>query len=76
MTRPTRATVDSRAFLDLRALANADRHPVDEYLTLYALEGFLDRVSSSPHRGRFVLKGGALLAAFEERRPTRDVGRQ
>lgn len=73
MTRPTRATVDGRAFLDLRARANADRRPVDEYLTLYALEGFLDRLSRSPHRDRFVLKGGVLLAAFDERRPTRDV---
>ncbi|MCC6227410.1 MAG: nucleotidyl transferase AbiEii/AbiGii toxin family protein [Microthrixaceae bacterium] len=73
MTRPTRATVDGRAFLDLRARANADRRPVDEYLTLYALEGFLERLSRSPYRDRFVLKGGVLLAAFDERRPTRDV---
>lgn len=73
MTRPTRATVDGRAFLDLRARANADGRPVDEYLTLYALEGFLERLSRSAHRERFVLKGGVLLAAFDERRPTRDV---
>lgn len=73
MTRPTRATVDGRAFLDLRARAKADGRPVDEYLTLYALEGFLERLSRSAHRDRFVLKGGVLLAAFDERRPTRDV---
>jgi hypothetical protein len=73
VTRPTRATVDGRAFLDLRARANADGRPVDEYLTLYALEGFLQRLSRSPHCDRFVLKGGVLLAAFDERRPTRDV---
>lgn len=73
MTRPTRATVDGRAFLDLRARANADGRPVDEYLTLYALEGFLERLSRSAHRERFVLKGGVLLAAFDERRLTRDV---
>lgn len=73
MTRPTRATVDGRAFLDLRARAKADGRPVDEYLTLYALEGFLERLSRSAHRERFVLKGGVLLAAFDERRPTRDV---
>lgn len=73
MTRPTRATVAGRAFLDLRARANADGRPVDEYLTLYALEGFLDRLSRSRHRDRFVLKGGVLLAAFDERRATRDV---
>ena len=73
MTRPTRATVEGRPFLDLRARANADGRPVDEYLTLYALEGFLERLSRSRHRDRFVLKGGVLLAAFDERRPTRDV---
>jgi hypothetical protein len=73
VTRPTRATADGRAFLDLRARANADGRPVDEYLTLYALEGFLERLSRSRHRDRFVLKGGVLLAAFDERRPTRDV---
>lgn len=73
MTRPTRATVDGRAFLDLRARANGDGRPVDEYLKLYALEGFLERLSRSAHRERFVLKGGVLLAAFDERRPTRDV---
>ena len=39
----------------------------------YALEGFLERLSRSRHRDRFVLKGGVLLAAFDERRPTRDV---
>ena len=73
MTRPTRATVDGGAFLDLRARANADGRPVDEYLTLYALEGFLERLSRSALRERFVLKGGVLLATFNERRPTRDV---
>jgi hypothetical protein len=73
VTRPTRATVDGRAFLDLRARATADGRPVNEYLTLYALEGFLERLSRSRHRDRFVLKGGVLLAAFDERRPTRDV---
>lgn len=36
-------------------------------------KGFLDRLSRSRHRDRFVLKGGVLLAAFDERRPTRDV---
>ena len=40
---------------------------------LYVLERFLYRLSVSPHRQRLVLKGGMLLAAFDERRPTRDV---
>jgi hypothetical protein len=28
----------------------------------------------SPHRDRLILKGGMLLAALDQRRPTRDVG--
>jgi hypothetical protein len=40
---------------------------------LYVLERFLYRLSISEFRDRFVLKGGMLLAALGERRPTRDV---
>jgi hypothetical protein len=40
---------------------------------LYVLERFLYRLSISEFRDQFVLKGGMLLAAFDERRPTRDV---
>jgi Nucleotidyl transferase AbiEii toxin, Type IV TA system len=40
---------------------------------LYVLERFLFRLSVSQHRDRLVLKGGMLLAAFDERRPTADV---
>jgi hypothetical protein len=42
-------------------------------LRLYALEGFLLRLAHSPHRSKFVLKGGALLAAYGLRRPTTDI---
>ncbi len=42
-------------------------------MELYVLEGFLARLSISPLREQFVLKGGVLLAAFGNRRPTRDV---
>ena len=71
--KPTRATPEGNAYLDLQALAKQRGRPVDEYLTLYALEGFLNRLSQSPRREEFVLKGGVLLAAFDQRRPTRDV---
>ena len=71
--KPTRATPEGNAYLDLQALAKQSGRPVDEYLTLYALEGFLNRLSQSPRREEFVLKGGVLLAAFDQRRPTRDV---
>lgn len=72
-SKPTRATVEGTAYLDLQATAKQLRRPVDEYFTLYALEGFLNRLSQSPRREEFVLKGGVLLAAFDQRRPTRDV---
>jgi len=42
-------------------------------LQLYALEGFLDRLGESRHRADLILKGGVLLAAFDVRRPTRDI---
>lgn len=73
MTDPTRATAAGNAYLDLRGRARADGRPFDEYLVLYALEGILDRISRSRHRDRLVLKGGVLLAALGERRPTRDI---
>jgi hypothetical protein len=72
-SRPTRATVGGRAYLDLRKDASAAGRPTDEFLQLYALEGFLDRLGSSPHAEHFVLKGGLLLAAYGARRPTRDI---
>ncbi len=71
--RPTRATPGGRAYLDLRKVASAAGRPTDELLQLYALEGFLDRLGHSPHTAHFVLKGGVLLAAYDARRPTRDV---
>jgi hypothetical protein len=67
---------DGRAYLDLRKKAREDRRPVDELLQLYVLEGYLTRLVASPRADQFVLKGGVLLAAFGERRPTRDVDLQ
>jgi len=45
----------------------------DEYLRLYALEGFLLRLATSASSQDFVLKGGVLLAAYQLRRPTADI---
>jgi predicted nucleotidyltransferase component of viral defense system len=73
MTRPSRATTSGRAYLDLLARARREGRPTDELLTLYVLERFLYRLSGSPHRHRLVLKGGMLLSAFGQRRPTRDI---
>ena len=73
MSRPTRATPGGQAYLALRARARSDGRPTDELFVLYVLERFLYRLSISEHRDRLVLKGGMLLAAFDERRPTGDV---
>ncbi|MHB2024944.1 MAG: nucleotidyl transferase AbiEii/AbiGii toxin family protein [Mycobacteriales bacterium] len=45
-------------------------------MQLYVLESFLARLASSRFADQLVLKGGVLLAAFGERRPTRDVDLQ
>jgi predicted nucleotidyltransferase component of viral defense system len=71
--RPTRETTAGRAYLDLQNLARRRQRPTDELHQLYALEGFLARLTNSPYAENFVLKGGVLLAAFDTRRPTRDV---
>jgi len=75
-SRPTRATVAGRAYLDLQNLARRQRRPTDELHQLYALEGFLARLTVSAHANKLVLKGGVLLAAYDARRPTRDIDMQ
>ena len=56
-------------------LAQARGQPMELLLTRYALERLLHRLSLSPHRDRFVLKGAMLLATWfdEPHRATRDV---
>ena len=73
MSRISRGTPEADAYLDLKNRAQRERRPTQELLQLYVLEAFLSRLAASDHRDRFVLKGGVLLAAFDERRPTRDV---
>lgn len=69
----SRATVAGRAYLNLRAKAKAESRLTDELIQLYVLEGFLARVAVSNYAQQLVLKGGVLLAAFGERRPTKDI---
>jgi hypothetical protein len=76
VTRPTRATLAGRTYLDLQNVARRTNRPTDELHQLYALEAFLARLAASPNRDRLVLKGGVLLAAYDARRPTRDVDLQ
>jgi len=68
-----RGTPAGDAYLDLQNQARRANRPTDELHQLYALEGFLARLALSSVGGKFVLKGGMLLAAFDMRRPTRDV---
>ncbi len=70
---PDRATRSGQIFNDLRNLAKRTHHDVAEYLTFYALEGFLARLAASDQADAFVLKGGVLMSAFSARRPTRDL---
>jgi hypothetical protein len=71
--RPTKAIVSGRAFSSLQREAKSEGRTTAEYLRLYALEGFLLRLAHSPHRNKFILKGGVLLAAYGLRRPTTDI---
>lgn len=73
MSRISRGTPEADAYLDLQNRAHREKRPTQELLQLYVLEAFLSRLAASDLRDRFVLKGGVLLAAFDERRPTRDV---
>lgn len=73
MTRVTRGTPATDAYLDLQNQARRTGRPTQELLQLYVLEGFLARLAVSDVRESFVLKGGVLLAAFGSRRPTKDV---
>jgi len=73
VSQVTRGTPAGDAYLDLQNQARRAKRPTDELHQLYALEGFLARLALSSAAGKFVLKGGMLLAAFDMRRPTRDV---
>ena len=67
------ADVGRDRYFALQRLARDQGRDTQELLTLYALEGLLARLVASEYEDRFVLKGGMLLAAFGQRRPTRDL---
>jgi hypothetical protein len=73
VSRISHGTPSGDAYLDLKSQAKLTGRPTQELLQLYVLEGFLARLAVSDVRDGFVLKGGVLLAAFETRRPTKDV---
>ena len=69
MTRPTRADPGGRAYLDLQNLARRQGRSTQVLLVMYVLERFLARLAA----GRFVLKGGMLMAAWDARRDRKSV---
>ena len=73
MSPVSRVTPAGRAYLDLQRMARRMNRPTDELLRTHVLDRFLWRVANSAHADRLVLKGGLLLAAFGQRRPTGDV---
>lgn len=73
MNRPQRSTTAGRAYLDLQHLARRTGRSMQALLPMFASERWLARLAASPHRTRFVLKGGVLLAALGNRRSTQDA---
>jgi hypothetical protein len=73
VSRPTRSSPAGRAYLDLQNRARKEGRGTQELLTLYVVERWLARLARSPYVEDFVLKGGMLLAAFGQRRPTVDA---
>ena len=65
--------ITEQRFRELQVLARGTGRNTQELLILYVLEGFLSRVAESQYKELLVLKGGVLLAAFDNRRPTRDI---
>lgn len=73
MSRVTRGTSSGDAYLDLQNEARRTGRSTQQLLQLYVLEGFLARLAVSDVRTSLILKGGVLLAAYDSRRPTKDV---
>ena len=57
--------------------ARATKRPFQELLQYYAMERFLYRLSTTPHRERFVLKGALMLHVWDAplARATKDAAR-
>ena len=69
-------TTADKVFSALQRLAREQGRPVNELMVLYGLERTLDRLTRTLFADKFILKGGVLLAAFDERRVTRDIDLQ
>lgn len=74
MARPL-ANIAASVRARLLNLARETQRPLDQLLTRYALERLLHRLSLSPYRDRYALKGALLVTTWFDspHRPTRDV---
>ena len=55
--------------------AHAGKRPFNEVLQHFAMERFLYRLATSPHAGKFVLKGALMMLVWRVpvSRPTMDI---
>lgn len=63
-------TTPQEVYRALQRRARREGRGTQELFEFYLLERFLYRLSVSPYRDRFVLKGGLLLTVLGVRRPT------
>lgn len=75
MTRPSPRNVAASVRQRLLNRARALGTDYNQLLVRYAIERFLYRLATSPHRGTFVLKGAMLFAVWDgsPHRPTQDL---
>jgi hypothetical protein len=70
MTRPDRTSVAGVRYLDLQRKARQSGRPTDELIQLYALEGFLERLTRSAFARSLVAQGWGAVGS--SRRPSSD----
>ena len=75
MTNPQPANLSASVRQRLKNIADASGRPFAEVLQWYVIERFLARLAVTPHKDTFLLKGAALLRAWEANpaRPTMDI---
>lgn len=75
MTVKTVSNLAASVQARLQNHARASKRPFQELLQYYAMERFLYRLSTTPHRARFVLKGALMLHVWDapSARATKDL---
>ena len=75
MTNPNPTNLQASVRQRLKNIADTSGRPFAEVLQWYAIERFLARFAMTPHRDVLLLKGAALLRAWEAdpARPTMDI---